>query len=105
MKEEAPGTKERADGDVEGAVGDAAPVEGALEEAEGFGIGDDGGGACFAADAGEFARGAVVAEKSFQTIDLFEGEVHVLICRGFVGGVEVDGEDGAHGGVGLVKAL
>ncbi len=42
MEEEAPGAKEWADGDVECAVGDAAPVEGALEETEGFGIGDDG---------------------------------------------------------------
>ena len=51
MEEESPGAKEWADGDVECDVGDAAPVEGAFEEAEGFGIGDDGGGAGFAADA------------------------------------------------------
>ena len=42
MEEEAPGAKERPDGDVECTVGDAAPVEGAVEEAEGFGVGDDG---------------------------------------------------------------
>src|ERR1700738_2932435 len=66
MKEEAPGAEEGADGDIECSVGDAAPVDGALEEAEGFGIGDDGRGAGFAADAGELAGGAVVAEKTFE---------------------------------------
>jgi hypothetical protein len=105
MEEEAPYAKEGADGDVECSVGDAAPVEGSFEEAEGFGIGDNRCGAGFAAYAGEFAGGTVVAEKSFEAIDLVEGQVHVLLCGGLVGDVEVDGEDGSHGGVGLMETL
>src|ERR1700722_17767454 len=72
MEEESPGSEKWADGDVECAVGDAAPVEGALEEAEGFGVGDDGGGGGLAGDAGEFAGRAVVAEEGFEAVDLFE---------------------------------
>ena len=62
MEEEAPDAKEGADGDVECAVGDAAPVDGPLEEAEGFGIGDDGCGAGFTAYARELTGWTVVAE-------------------------------------------
>ena len=50
------------------------------------------------------SRGGV-AEKSFETIDLFEGEIHVLFGGGLVGDVEVDGEDGAHCRVGLAEVL
>ena len=105
MEEEAPGAQERADGDVECAVGEAAPVDGSLEEMEGFGVGDDGCGAGFTAYAGELTGGAVVAEQSFEAVDLVEGQIHVLLCGGLVGGIEVDGEDGAHGGVSLMEAL
>ena len=84
MEEEAPGAEERADGDVECAVGDAAPVDGTVEEAEGFRVGDDGSHAGFTAYAGEFAGWTVVAEKSFEAIDLIEGQIHVLFCCGLV---------------------
>ena len=39
------------------------------------------------------------------TTDVVEGKGHVLLRRGLIGDVEVDGEDGAHGGVCLVEAL
>jgi len=105
MEEEAPGAKKRADGDIECAVGDAAPIEGSFEEAEAFGIRDDGNRAGLTAYAGEFAGWAVVAEESFEAIDFLEGQIHVLLRCGLVGDVEVDGKDGAHGGMGLMEAL
>src|ERR1700729_3216838 len=104
MEKEAPGAKERADSNVECAIGDATPVEGPLEEVEGFGVGDEGCGAGVAADAGEFTGGTVVAQKGFEPVDLIKGEVHVLFGRELIGGVEVDGEDGAHSGVSLMEA-
>ena len=42
VAEEAPGLHEAADGDVECAIADAAPMLGGLEESEHFGVGGDG---------------------------------------------------------------
>src|ERR1700678_3262546 len=105
MEEEAPCAKERAYGDVKCAVGFSTPVEGAVEEAKGLGIGDHWSRTGFAADARELTGGAVVAEESFEAIDFVEGQVHVLFSDGLVGYVEVDGEDGTHRSVGLVEVL
>src|ERR1700744_4548529 len=104
MEKEAPGAKERSDSNVECAVGDATPGDAPLEEVEGFGVGDEGCGAGFAADAGEFTGRTVVAQKSFEAVNLIKGEVHVLFGRELIGGVEVDGEDRAHSGVSLMEA-
>ena len=51
----------------------------------------------FTADAGEFAGGTIVAEKRFDAIYLVEGYLHPLLSGLLVGGVQVDGELGAHG--------
>ena len=105
MEEEAPGTKERADRDIECSVRDPAPIEGSIEETEGFRVGDDRCRSGFAADVRQLTRGTVVAEKSFEAIDLLKGEIHLLFGGGLVGNVELDGEDCAHRSVGLTEVL
>jgi hypothetical protein len=78
VEEESPGAEKRADCNVECTVGLAAPVKGAFEELKGFGVGGDRAVGGLAADAHELAGGAVVAQESFDAIDLVEAEVHGL---------------------------
>lgn len=97
VEEEAPRSHEGSHRDIERTTGTPTPVEGSAEKGEGFRIGGDGMKAGFTADAGEFTTGAVVAEKRFDPINLIEGDLHPLLGRLRIGGVEVDGELGAHG--------